>query len=553
MIAIAVLWSFIASLAPAALQGPAQAPSAIPAGTARITGKVTRLDNDRPVAGASLQLQYVSAAVQGPGSAMTVRTDAQGVYAFERLGEGAYTVVATAEHFFPPDAVTNRPSGFGKRLDLVNGQQLDRVDFVLVPAAGIEGRTLDEFGDPAPGVTMMVTQLMQAVGRSRLMPLGRATSVTDDRGAFRVSGLAPGDYYLIALSGPFGTQGAAALSMPSDTRAGFAPTYFPGTATAADARPVHIDVGHDTTGVTFTLVPSKLFTVAGRVTDPSGASPAGGLQLLQTQGGDVRAIVPANAVINPDGTFAIRNVPQGSYVLQARAARGFGAALVTVIDRDVTDVAIKVLPPTTARGHVTFQGGTPPPKEQVRIAVGPTDVVSGPVGGNAPPRVKINDDWTFELPGLQSIGVVVASAPPGWQLARVTVAGEDITDKPYDFRLHDVADVDIVLSDHWGTVRATVTDVAGQPAPGCAVIVFAQDATKWTYPSRHVRIGRANQQGVFTDSGLPGGSYLVVAVPQSAAPGTEADATLLESLRAAATRVTVTEGEQTAVALKLVR
>jgi hypothetical protein len=240
-------------------------------------------------------------------------------------------------------------------------------------------------------------------------------------------------------------------------------------------------------------------------------------------------------------------------VLQARPQKGFGTALVTVSDRDVTDVAISILAPTTARGHVTFQGGTPPPKERVTIAVRPTEFVSGPVGGNAPPRVKINDDWTFELPGLQSVGVLLGLAPPNWQLARVTVAGEDITDKPYDFRLRDVTDVEIVLSDRWASLRATVTDVTGQPAPDCAVIVFAQDPTSWGFPSRYVVSGRSNQQGLFITGLLPAGTYLAVAVPQSAAPGPEFDAALLESLRATATRVSLSDGEQTTIALKLVR
>lgn len=547
-----MIWVALISFVWFAPQGVAQTPPAPTAGTARLTGKVTRFDNEKPIAGATIQLQRVGGSA-GPGS-VTVRTDAQGVYSVDKIIDGAFLVFVSADRFYPPDAVVTRPSGFGKRLDLATGQQLDHFDLVLVPAGGIEGRTLDEFGDPAPGVTLMVTQLIQAVGRSRLMPVGgRTVAVTDDRGAFRVPGLAPGDYYLLALSGPFGVQGSAMLSAPSDSRAGFAPTYFPGSASAADAKPVHLEVGRDTTGLTFTLVPSRLFTVSGRVADPTGSSPAGGLQMLQTQGGDVRAIVPANGAIAADGSFVFRNVPQGSYVLQARTAKGFGTALVTVADRDVTDVAIAILAPTTARGHVTFQGGTPPPKDRMDIAVGPTDFVSGPVGGLRRPSARINDDWTFELPGLQHIGVVVAAAPPNWQLVRVTVAGEDITGRPYDFRLHDVTDVEVVLSDRWASIRATVTDVAGQPAPDCAVIVYAQDPTKWAYPSRSVLVGRSNQQGVFAGGLLPGGTYLVVAVPPSAAPMQEVDPTLLESLRAVATHVTLTEGEQTSIALKLVR
>jgi hypothetical protein len=274
--------------------------------------------------------------------------------------------------------------------------------------------------------------------------------------------------------------------------------------------------------------------------------------MLQTQGGDVRAIIPANVMASANGSFVIRNVPQGSYVIQARTQRGFGTATILVNDRDLTGVAITATPPRTARGRIDFEGGAPPAKEQVTLQVAPTDFVSGPVGGNALPRPRVNDDWTFELPGLQSIGVVVGAAPPTWRIRRVTVGGEDITDKPYDFRARDVSDLEVVFSDQWASVEATVVNAADQPAPDCTVILFSQDATKWAYPSRYIATGRTNQQGVYKASGLPGGAYLAAAVPANALTG-EVDASLLESLRASATRVTLAEGLSVTTSLKLVR
>ena len=452
---------FALFVAVSSAQGVATPPANASQGTATVSGTVSRVDNDKPVPNALVQLQKLPASRDN--APLLSRTDASGEFRFEKLPAGGYSLIVTADRYYPADATLNRPNGQGKRLDLVDAQQLDRVSLTLVPSSAIEGRTLDEFGDPAPGVSLMLTQLMQAAGRSRLMPMSsRVTYVTDDRGMFRIAGLAPGDYYLLALSGPFGTVGGSMLAQATDTRAGFAPTYFPGTANAVDAKPVHVAIGKDATGLTMALVPSRLFTVSGKVTDAGGGSPMGSLQMLQTQGGDVRAIIPANTTISASGAFTYRNVPQGSYVLQARSNRGFGMTLLTVGDRDVTDVAITIQPPRTARGLVTFEGGTPPPKEAVQVYVRPVDFVSGPVGGNAPPRVKINDDWTFELPGLQSIGVVFGQAPPNWQIRRVRVAGEDITDKAYDFRARDVTDLEIVLSDQWASVQATVVRSQGR-------------------------------------------------------------------------------------------
>jgi hypothetical protein len=541
--AIAVLFSL-------ALIPQGVPPAGTPQGSAGLSGMVARVDNDKPVPGALVQLQRQP--VSRDSLPLMTRTDEAGAYRFEKVPAGNYVLLVSAAHHFATDAVPGRPAGQGKRLEFTEGQQIEKFDLQLVPASAVEGQVLDEFGDPAPGVTMMVSQLIQMMGKSRLVPLAR-TAVSDDRGTFRIANLSPGDYYLLALSGPFGTQGGAMLSMPVDTRAGFAPTYFPGTGNAVDAKPLRVAIGRDSVGLSFAMVPSRLFTVSGRVSDATGASPAGAVQLLQTQGGDVRALVPANMTVRANGTFVYRNVPQGSYVLQARSARGFGTSVVSVHDRDVTDVAIVLQPPRTASGIVRFEGAAPPPKDAVRIEVWPVDVVSSPAGGNAMPRVRMNNDYTFELPGLQSLGVLAAHAPPAWQLRRVTLGGEDITGKPYDFRQRDVSDLEVVLSDRWASVVATVTDVAGNIAADCTVIVFSQDATKWTWPTRYVTLGRTNQQGVFKAPALPGGAYLAVAIPTGITASAEVDPVVLESLRAAAARLTLTEGAESPVALKLIR
>src|ERR1051326_3162090 len=90
-----LLWLLISL--PGAPQGGAQAQAApaTPAGTARISGRVTRLDNDKPIAGAVLQLQRVGGAPQDPRTGQfTARTDAQGAYSFDKLTEGPYLLLA---------------------------------------------------------------------------------------------------------------------------------------------------------------------------------------------------------------------------------------------------------------------------------------------------------------------------------------------------------------------------------------------------------------------------------------------------------------------------
>ena len=73
---------------------------------------------------------------------------------------------------------------------------------------------------------------------------------SDDTGAFRVYGLPPGDYYVSARS-----DGMTPMMMPDarlatgDSDQGYAPTYYPGTPSPADAERVTVAVGQEVAGI----------------------------------------------------------------------------------------------------------------------------------------------------------------------------------------------------------------------------------------------------------------------------------------------------------------
>jgi hypothetical protein len=519
-------------------------------GTASISGLVTRVDNGKPIARAMVLL------IPGPGlDQPRGQTDAAGRFEFANLAAGAYTLLVTADGFVSLDATVNRPSGAGKAIALTNGQRVEKIDVQLALPSAIEGRVLDEFGEPAPGVTIQLAQMMYAVGKTRLMPGGGNlnTGPTDDRGHFRFFGLPPGEYYVMALSGPFGRSNGSAFSSVGDGLAGFAPTYFPGTPRAVEAKPVLVGVGKDATDVTFALAPARMVTVSGHVT--AGGQPVArvNVMLLQTQGGDLRAMIPANATSGPDGAFSYRNVPAGTYVLQGFGADAFGSTFFTVPATDdataLTDVAVMLRPLTTARGHITFEGGTPPPLGQVYAGFLPTDFASGPAGGNrigGPP----NADGTFAIGHLAWTGVVSIMAPAPWRMKSVTLDGRDITDVPSDFQSHDVSGLDVVMTAGVGSIAGTVLDGAA-PAANSYVFVFPDDSAKWVYPGRLLTGRLSNAQGVFNVAGLLPGGYLVVALQTR--PANVIDPDWVQTLVGAATPCRLAEGESATLALKLVK
>lgn len=529
---------------PAARQDPA------PTGTGLISGVITSTAGGRPIPNATLNvIQWVG----GLGKQMPARTDAQGRFTLKDLPAGSYDVTARAEGHVSLRYGQKSPADGPKRIELADGQQFTDADIVLPKFTAIEGQLIDEFGEPVPGVLVAPMQVQFVAGKTRLTTAPGANTVqpTDDRGVFRIYGLAPGDYYLAATTGPF----AGPANPP-----GFAVTFYPGTANPQNAKAVRLDSGHDTSGVSFAMTPAPMSTISGSVSDADGKPVRGNVMLFGLSGGDVRSSMAAYIASDADGRFTMRNVAPGSYVIQAygRPAPGagnigrspFGATVFDVTgDRDDLKVVVKGVRMT---GRILFEGTSPlPPVDRVLLNMASAEFVTSPAGGG-PPAMTINPDWTFEILNMSGQRVVrpIVGAP-GWILKSVLVGGKDVTDAPIDFRNSDgdVSGVEITLTSNAGSIKGTVTDKDG-PATGATVIAFADDSSKWSFFSRFISAGRPNAKGEFTLAGLPAGDYLVAVAPIGTNQ-VSADPAVLENLRKTAVRVNVVEGAAASVTLTI--
>jgi protocatechuate 3,4-dioxygenase beta subunit len=379
-------------------------------------------------------------------------------------------------------------------------------------SARFEGRLLDEFGDPVPGVVVQIAQKgSAALGLPFFVstPSVAATGPTDDRGWFRAPGLFPGDYYLIAVPPPF----------EQSWMTGFAPTFYPGSTTADAATPISIVSGRDVYDARFAIAGARTRTVTGRIVDGSGKPvEKASFVLMPVENGEVRAMVMVRSAADIDGTFTIRDVPDGTYVVQGFGPRLFGVSAIELpaANREPRPVSVTVKPLTTARGRVVFdsEASTKPQNpKSVALWFQPTNFTSGPVGTihNA---ATIGPDWSFEIPNLAWFGVLRVTTPSGWALLRVRHEGRDITDTPFDFQSADVSGIEVVLTNRLGTVSGTVTD-AGQPATGAVVLIFGADDTNTTHMSRTAASGRTDERGAFKVEGLVPGRYLRSRSPRS--------------------------------------
>jgi hypothetical protein len=494
---------------------------------AEITGRVTRSDAGQPIPNAAVKLSTSAGALL-----RTAWTDGAGEYSFRRVIAGSYLVTVSADGFANPDASPSKPTG-GARITVADGQRLKR-ELVLTPLSAIEGRVLDEFSDPAPGVFLRVSSQATVVNPAEARPASSMTAVTDDRGGYRISGLFPAEYLLTALPEPFGLSG---------------PTAFPITSMQ-----LQLAAGIDAHGVNFVLPAAPTTVVSGTVVDTTGRRMPNTLVTLSpVVDGLSKGLI--RAPVNPDvnGNFVYPNVPAGTYLVEAREPRGLAIGSLTIAT-PIEPFSLTLKPLPTARGRVTFEGEAPPEiKPQLREILLHSLVRFQPAGTLEDfyrfgrPGV-VEPDWTFQIQGLSSAGVIRTSEEfMGWSLARVLMQGRDITDVVYDFQSGDVDGIEVVLTRRVGGVTGTVADRGINPI---AVVVFGADGDSWPYLSRTLRAVQPNLAGVFTVDGLLPGRYFAVAV-RSGTPRSGEEA--LRALRSLATPVVVTQGVYTAIKLTIVK
>jgi len=160
-----------------------------------------------------------AAAGRGPGGPLRVMTGADGRFVFHDLAPGTYQLTATQTGYTSTLAVNAganaglvgivaaaiAPPSQPTIVPLKEGEFATNVNLRLWKNAVISGTVLDDAGEPAIGLTVQVARRVMGGGRARFIP--GASVRTDDRGAYRLTGLVPSDYLVVVPQ----TQ----VSMPS--------------------------------------------------------------------------------------------------------------------------------------------------------------------------------------------------------------------------------------------------------------------------------------------------------------------------------------------------
>jgi len=525
-----------------AQQGPPRDARSQKPTTGIIRGRVVAADTGMPLRRARVTVSAPELSTQ-----RAAETDLEGRYGFTELPAGRYRVRAAKGLFVPIEYGQRLAFEGGRTIDLADDATLDKIDLALPRGGVISGQVVDDLGEPVAWARVSAMRSRYEQGKRKLLPVGRPV-VTNDLGQYRLYGLPPGSYAVGSVPEP----------TASDDGYPFAPAYYPGTQNPAHAQRVSVRVGQERGGVDFVQPPGRLVTVSGTVIDSRGRSVAGASVGLV----DVGAGSMLSSRVNPDGTFAVSNIAPGDYGVAVRLQDPVTGILdmimvpVTVLGEDVAGLVLPVVPGSRITGRVVTVEGVPPPFTPSGLRVSPNPLPSGmptriAMGGTSG---AINSDWTFEVTGFAgSLLFRIGKLPQGWMMKSVSLNGRDITDEPLDVKgTEEIADLEITLTNRVTEVRGVAIDALGRSVQEYAVVVFAEEASRWTWPSRFLATARPDQQGRFRLANLPAGRYLAIAL-EYLDEGQSEDPEFLESLRAKATAFTLGEGDSKALELKVVR
>jgi hypothetical protein len=539
----------------------AQRPQRVDPLTSSIRGRVTTTDTGAPIRGAEVRLS-----IDGRFSRL-VTTNGEGRYETRSLPAGTYKLTVSKTGFITLEYGQRRPFESSATITIREGETATG-NVALMRGGAIYGRVLDVYGDPSVGTRVQVLRIRQESSVRRLIAIGNGDQ-TDDTGAFRLYGLPPGEYYVAAATGLI------------DAVRRDPPVYYPGTTNLAEAQPILLTAGAEASANYQLVDPVVTGTVTGVVLNSSGGPAPGAMVNLNSETVMVSPGAPSSLVLHDDagadGSFSIQNVPPGPYTLTASLPM---IDIVAGALAAMKDAAVPGVPPPAVREMLNRM-----PETAAMPLVVTSEGVSGITlstrrGGRLIGRFVADSGVTRPLPTgliarLRSTGhgnmqvtmnggndtgdfqlasssgptrLEVDGVPDGWAVKAVLVDGEDVTDEPFDLT-NRTATLRVVMTDRLTSLSGTVQST--HEIRDHIVVVFADNESRWIFPSRFVRTTRANADGRFQIRGLPPGErYLAVALDYLE-DGEEQNRQLLERFRSRATPVTLGDGEQRAIQVDL--
>jgi hypothetical protein len=482
--------------------------------TASISGFVMNVGGVLPQ-----PLQNARLELSGPGGVRLARTDAEGHFAFARLSAGRYRVQVTRDGFIRQSSPA---------IVVTRGQAVNDVVFKLQPAPTIYGTILDGSYEASgqPKANALVQALRMGYGpRGGRTLTAIASTLTDDRGRYRLYWLDPGEYKI-------GVQDSGRKETPVLTA--IVPTYYSGVANMDEAQRIRLKAGREMDIGEFRLNPPTLTPL--RVTGSVVSAITGqGLPVVSTV-----TLAAAGTVDNkfqfkgqtiynsctrlfegpcpPSPTiqgFLISGVPDGLYVAAAQAASGErGVAYADARryvepgprGRIVEDVRILVAPPINVSGKAGAERNASVDLTDAEVTLTSIEPVIP-----SPAPVHIKPDGTFTVPNMQTGAYLVhiSGLLEDWYMKSAHVGKTDILENMLAVRYGSSDPLELVLAADGGQLIGAIIDGDGRRVPGVDIVLIPDP--KFRHRVDQYRTDTSDRNGGFNIRGIPPGDYKLFA------------------------------------------
>jgi Carboxypeptidase regulatory-like domain len=483
--------------------------------SASFQGTVLRATTAEPLSGA--RITYIRMSTPSSAEA-SVTTDSAGAFAIDGIEPGTYRLRITAPGYVRHEYGQKTPHGGGVPIDLAAGQAVKNLVVRLTPGGSVEGRVRDNEGFPAVGVPVELLRFVYDPWGKRTLST-EALAVTDDHGEYRLFWLTPGLYYLRAGGERHG--GPRDLDSNSETVTDgnqvfepFSETFYPDADAVESAGTFEVRAGMEAKGVDFLVKRQRLFQIRGRVIDvQAGRFPSAADIGIS---GERWGIGAWPSHYRPaDGTFELRGLRPGTYTVFALLSRGsplgpkaMGSATVRIVDADIEDVVLRIVPPVSLSGRLVIEGAGPiPPELQIQLQ-NPAGSISSfllPNWLSSP----VNANGSFLIPQIVDGSYNVAVSEPRYYVKQAQYAGADVLSSPLKFVSGSApSTLEVVISRNVAQVSGTITDAQLNPTPG-AHVVLVPDTRRENVELFHETT--TNARGHYTLENVSPGSYKLFA------------------------------------------
>jgi protocatechuate 3,4-dioxygenase beta subunit len=468
-----------------------------------------------------------------PPAVPPVASDEKGKFSFRGLDPGRYRLTFSRNGYVRQQHGQRGLSGQGTSFYLAAGQTLNDLKIRLTPTGTISGRVLNEGNQPMARVPVdLVRNSYNSIGQKILQNV--MSTMTDDRGEYRLAFITPGRYFLGA-----GTRSSLSSELlitlrwtsPNEFAEASAHLFYPGVLDINNATAIDVSMGAEIGGFDFHLGKQQKFRLRGRVVDASGSPPANAsLGITYTVSGATGGFNFGGNYKAEDGTFEFKDILPGIYGILERGGavanerniaerpteRPGTAVQVSVINADVDGIVLAVPPVASLSGRLTVDGrnySAIPELEKLRVRLPPPIDTPAYYAVNnfvAPTPATLDMDGGFKLDNVApgEYRVTILGMPPGYFIKEARYGGADVLNQPFRFDSSQRAQLEIVISPNSGQLTGVVLDEKRQPASGVQAVLIPDRGRN---RAELYKTAITDEAGRFTMTGIPTGDYKLFA------------------------------------------